>query len=253
MLLGLLTATAVLSLFGLAASASQLWPKNKLAFYAETLVELVVNLFADSFSSRQKALRHLPLLLSLFVFILASNLSGLLPGVGSVTVQTADGQAPLLRAFTTDLNATLALALLSIGAVQFYALRELGLRGHLRHYFSGQPWKPMNLFIGLNEVFSELLRIVTLSMRLFGVIYAGEVLLNAIAGLSGNLAWAATLPIMLLEIFFSLIQAYLFMMLTTVYLAVATQQDEHGQTDPAAAAAEDPLTAQKGAKLQWVK
>ncbi len=78
---------------------------------------------------------------------------------------------------------------------------------------------------------SELIRIMTLSMRLFGVIYAGEVLLHVIGDLAGNLGWAATFPIYLLEIFFSSIQAYLFMMLTLVYMANATKNDheEHDE------------------------
>lgn len=242
MLFGLLTAAVILVFFGLAASLSQLWPRSKLAFYTETLVEMIINIATDTFGNRAKAIKHLPFLLSLFVFILVSNLSGLLPGVGTITVTGEAGhQVPLMRAFTTDLNATLALAVLTIGSVQFYALKELGIAGQFRHYFSSQPWKPMNLFIGINEIFSELLRVVTLSMRLFGVIYAGEVLLHAIGALSGNLAWAATLPIMLLEIFFSLIQAYLFMMLTAVYLAVATSQEQPAGVSSEASA--QPLTS----------
>ena len=150
---------------------------------------------------------------------------GLLPGVGSVTVTTEEGPLPLLRPFTTDLNGTLALAILTIGTVQFYAIRELGLVQHLKHYFSDKPWNPMNLFIGLIEVMGEFIRIITLSMRLFGVIYAGEVLLAVIGSLSGNLAPIATLPVYLIEIFFSSIQAYLFVMLTSVYLALATRNE----------------------------
>ena len=165
-------------------------------------------------------------MLTLFTFILFANLSGLFPGVGTVITQTPEGEVPLLRAFTTDLNATLALAILTIGTVQFYAIKELGIIGHLKHYFTDKPWNPMNLFIGLIEVMTEFIRIMTLSMRLFGVIYAGEVLLHVIGELAGNFGWAATLPIYGMEIFFSVIQAYLFVMLTTVYLSIATSHSE---------------------------
>lgn len=230
MLYGIVTAILVLSVFGAAARASQVWPKSRLAFWCETLTDVIIDLATDSFGDRKKALKHLPFLMTLFVFILASNFSGLIPGVGTITVHGAE-HTPLLRAFTTDLNGTLAMAILTIGTVQFYALRELGFIGHLKHYFTDKPWQPMNLFIGVNEVFGELLRIVTLSMRLFGVIYAGEVLLHAIAQLSGDFAWAATLPIFFLEIFFSAIQAYLFMMLTTVYLSIATSHEHEVEDD----------------------
>lgn len=237
MLFGLITAAAVLWLMASAASRSSLRPRSRLAFYIETLLDFMIDLAADTFGNRKQAIKHVPFLLTLFIFILFSNLSGLIPGVGTVVTESGGHESPLLRAFTTDLNATLALAVLTIGSVQFYALRQLGLRGHLRHYFSNKPWHPMNFFIGVNEVFGEVLRIVTLSMRLFGVIYAGEVLLHAIGGLAGNFAWAATLPVMLLEIFFSLIQAYLFMMLTTVYLAMATahSDEQHEPEIPVAA------------------
>ena len=232
MLFGLLTAFFVLTLFGLAARASQLWPKSRLAFWVENFVETVLSLMTESFGERKKAMRFFPLLLTLFVFILASNLSGLLPGVGSLTLNVGGQKTSLLRAFTTDLNSTLAMAVISLSTVHVYAIRELGLVGRFRHYFSGNLLNPMNIFIGLNEVFSEVLRLVTLSLRLFGVIYGGEALLHAISHLAGNFAWAATLPIMFLEIFFSIVQAYLFMMLTATYLVMATSHD--GQESEAA-------------------
>ena len=234
MLFGLIIAAAVLSLFAAAARRTSVKPHNKLAFAIESLVEYVIQIGEDNFGSRKKALKHLPLLLTLFTFILFSNLSGLLPGVGTINI-THDGETiPLLRAFTTDLNSTLALAILTIGSVQFYAIKELGIFRHIKHYFSvAEPWwSPINFFMGPIEIMSELIRIMTLSMRLFGVIYAGEVLLHVIGNLAGNFGWAATFPIYLLEIFFSSIQAYLFMMLTLVYMANATRNDheEHDET-----------------------
>lgn len=226
MLFGLVMAVVVLGLFVWAARRSQVKPDGKFSFAVETLVEFVIGLGEQNFGSREKALKHMPLLLTLFTFILFSNLSGLIPGVGTVNVTTDDGVSPLLRPFTTDLNATLAMAVLTIGTVQFFALRELGLKQHLKHYFTDKPWNPMNLFIGLIEVMGEFIRIMTLSMRLFGVIYAGEVLLHVIGDISGTFSPIATLPIYLLEIFFCLIQAYVFMLLSTVYLAMATRHDD---------------------------
>lgn len=237
MLFGVITALAVVLLLVIASRRSQLYPRVRLAYYLELIVDFIFNIAQESFGSREKAMKHLPLLVTLFTFIFISNLSGLLPGVGTVTTQGRDGPIPLLRPFTTDLNATLAMAILTIGLVQFYAIRELGLGGHFKHYFSERPWRPINLFIGFNEVFGELLRIVTLSMRLFGVIYAGEVLIGAIGQLAGNFAWLATLPAVMLEIFFSAVQAYIFMMLTTTYLSIATAGgEEHKRVEAQAEA-----------------
>lgn len=228
MLFGVVMAAVVVGLFELAARRSQVAPTSTFAFVFENLIDFVLKLGEENFGDRKKALKHLPLLLTLFTFILFCNLSGLIPGVGTINIASGEEHVPLLRAFTADLNSTLAMAILTIGTIQFYAITELGILKHLTHYFTDQPWKPMNLFIGLIEVMGEFIRIITLSMRLFGVIYAGEVLLHVIGQLAGNYAWAATVPVYFMEIFFSGIQAYLFMMLSMVYLSIATK-DEHAE------------------------
>jgi F-type H+-transporting ATPase subunit a len=234
MVYGVVMAALVLVLFGMAARASQIWPKSKLAFWFENLTEMVFGLILDVFNGdRAKAMKHFPLLITLFVFILACNLSGLLPGVGTITYN----DEPIFRAWTTDLNSTLAMAILALGTVHIYAIREIGGKGYFKHFFSGNLKNPLNVFIGLNELFGEVLRLVTLSLRLFGVIYGGEALLFAIGALAGNLAWAATLPIIFLEIFVAFVQAYLFMMLTASYLVMATSSHESGEAHGAVAGA----------------
>jgi F-type H+-transporting ATPase subunit a len=244
MLFSVITAIFTIGLLLLAARYSQLHPKSKLAYTIELLIDFIWGAAIASFGNRRTALKHLPLLATLFIFILIGNLSGsgLLPGVGSVTAHTGGITEPLLRPFTTDLNATLAMAILTIGLVQFYAIKALGVRGHIRHYFASPLWNPMNLFIGLNEVFGELLRIVTLSMRLFGVIYAGEVLIAAVSQIAGNFGWLATVPTVLLEIFFSIIQAYVFMMLSATYLSVAIG-DQHQEHEDKPSAKAEPARA----------
>jgi F-type H+-transporting ATPase subunit a len=236
MLFAIITAVFVVGILFLAAKYSQLRPKSWLAYIIELFVDFIWGIAINSFGDRRMALKHMPLLATLFIFILISNLtgSGLLPGVGTITAHTSGGVTePLLRPLTTDLNATLSMAILTIGLVQFYAIKELGLRRHLKHYFTITEWWPVNIFVGLIEVFGELLRIVTLSMRLFGVIYAGEVLIAAVGNLAGNFGWLATIPTVLLEIFFSVIQAYVFMMLSATYLsvAVASEPHEHGEEE----------------------
>ncbi len=235
MLYGLVTAALVLIVFGLAARASQIWPKSRLSYAVENIVDLVFGLMLESFGGdKKRTMRHFPLLITLFVFILAGNLSGLLPGIQTIALSNGEGHVGLLRAWTTDLNSTLAMAILALATVHIYAVKELGLFGYLRNFFSSGSLKnPMTIFIGINELFGEVLRLVTLSLRLFGVIYGGEALLFAISALAGNFGWAATLPIMFLEIFFSIVQAYLFMMLTATYLVMSTshggESESHGQ------------------------
>ena len=239
MLFAVITALLLVGGLLLVARFSQLHPRSRVAYTVELLVDFIWATAIGSFGNRKTALKYLPLLGTLFIFILIGNLSGsgLLPGVGTVVAHTGGITEPLLRPFTTDLNATLAMAILTIGLVQYNAIKALGVRGHLKHYFASPLWNPMNLFIGINEVFGELLRIVTLSMRLFGVIYAGEVLITAVSQLAGNFGWLATIPTVLLEIFFSIIQAYVFMMLSATYLSVAIG-DGHSEKDSTSAKVE---------------
>ncbi len=234
MLYGVLVGIVLLGTFWAAAKASQLYPKSKLAFYVETLIDLLIGMMTETFGSREKAMKHFPLLISLFIFILACNISGLLPGVQTITYNGTG----LFRAWTTDLNSTLAMAVISLGTVHFYAIKQMGGWGYFTHFFSGNRKNPMTYFIGLNELFGEILRLVTLSLRLFGVIYGGEALLTAISALAGNFGWAASLPIIFLELFVCVVQAYLFMMLTASYIVMSTG---HGESEHKTAA--QPATA----------
>jgi F-type H+-transporting ATPase subunit a len=245
MLFGLIMAGLMLAMFTMAARRSQAHPDSKFAFAVESLVEFVLDLGEENFGSREKSVKYMPLLLTLFTFILFSNIFTLFPGISTINVATQEGQVPLLRAFTTDLNATLAMAILTIGTIQVVAIRQLGIKKHLMHYFSAKPWNPMNMFIGVVEVMGEFIRIITLSMRLFGVIYAGEVLIHVVGELAGNFGWAATFPIYLMEIFFGVIQAYLFMMLSMVYLAIATT-DDHAEDHDDSPSRPEPKTVTSG-------
>jgi F-type H+-transporting ATPase subunit a len=230
MLAGIVVIATISIVFGIAAHRSRMVPISKFAYLIETLTEFILTTITGNFGGDEaKARRFLPLFLGLFGFILLNNLFGLLPGMGgSVYLENSGVREALLRPFTTDLNGTLALALISIGTVQFFGIKERGIFGHIRHYFSVTTpwWNPMNFLLGPIEILSEFIRLLTLAMRLFGVIYAGEVLLHVITALSGNFAWAGTVPVILMEIFFSCIQAYLFIMLSSVYLAIGTTKDE---------------------------
>lgn len=231
MFFSVVTAVFTVGLLLLVARHSQLHPRSRTAYAVELIVDFVWGAAIGAFGDKRLALKHLPLLGTLFLFILVGNLtgSGLVPGVGSFTAHTGGQTNILLRPFTTDLNATLSMAILTISLVQFYSIRTLGFKKYARHFFAPPIYNPMNIFIGINEVFGELLKIVTLSMRLFGVIYAGEVLISAVTQIAGNFGWLAAVPTVLLEIFFSVIQAYVFMMLSATYLAIRLGDEGHGE------------------------
>lgn len=225
-LLGWIVAGLMLYVMTRVAKEIKLKPGNRFSQIVEAGVEFVVGTAEGIFHSRAKAVRYAPMLLTLFFFILLNNWAGLMPGVGTIMGRSHGEAAPLLRPFTSDINGTLALAAVTIILVQIYAIRELGVKGHLKHYFSNQPWNPINLFVGVLEVIGEFTRMMSLSLRLFGNVFAGEVLIAVINKISSYGAPITTLPFIFMEFFVGFIQAFVFTMLTIVFLAVATHHEE---------------------------
>lgn len=191
---------------------------------------------ADSVGGK-KARDFVPLVLTFFLFILLSNWLGLLPGFGSIGLNVIqEGHqkfVPLLRGATADLNTTLALALVSVFAIQFYGISRLKIN-YFKRFFN--LTSPINFFVGILELISDVAKVISFSFRLFGNIFAGEVLLAVITGL---IPIIAPLPFFGLEIFVGLIQALVFSMLTLVFIQMATV--EHGE-----AAGLDRPMARKG-------
>lgn len=144
---------------------------------------------------------------------------------GSEKVSSGYVLAPLFRSAATDLNTTIGLALVSVILTQYFGLRAQGPK-YLRKFFAFRP-NPMGLietFVGLLELVSEFAKIISFSFRLFGNIFAGEVLLGVIAFL---IPYVVSLPFYGLELIFGLIQAVIFMMLTVAFFKIAVSGGEH--------------------------
>lgn len=233
----------------------------------ELITEFLLNL-VESTAGRRVGRTIFPLIGSLFIFIIFANYSGLLPGVGTIECKSLCGYeethaeeeaehalvattgalpaaaaaeeeaaeheapAPLLRSPNADLNMTLAMALVTFTVVQIAGVAAHGVGGRIKHL--GDP-----PFMFPIEVISELSRIVSLSFRLFGNIFAGEVLVTVMVTMSAAVLektkWVAViffgLPtiFLLLEVLFGFIQALVFALLTLIYisLAAAGHHDEH--------------------------
>lgn len=147
------------------------------------------------------------------------------------------GLTPLLRAATSDLNTTLALALISVAATQYFGISRLGLKGFASHYFhsplTGAAFVVavgfiIGVFIGLLEVIAEFVKIISLSFRLFGNVYAGEAVLHTVSGIA---AYFAPIPFLLLEVIVGFVQAAVFMMLTLVFMSIITEGHGEHATD----------------------
>lgn len=199
-------------------------PKGKsLQNVVETILEGMYSLFSSA--AGEKTRIFFPLAATFFIFILFGNWVGLLPGVGSIGIeQIHNGEkilVPLFRGVTADLNTTFALAIISVASFQYYGLRHLSL-GYLKKYINLE--NPIMFFVGILETIGELAKVLSFAFRLFGNIFAGEVLLTVMAFL---IPFITPLPFLGLEIFVGLVQAVVFVMLSLVFLKVATQSHEH--------------------------
>ncbi|MBI3231565.1 MAG: F0F1 ATP synthase subunit A [Candidatus Doudnabacteria bacterium] len=219
-------------------------PRGVLNFF-ESVLELLLGFVDNVTKDKKKSLKFLPIVGALFFFILVSNWMGLLPGTGTIGVfQLHQGKVeliPFLRPANTDLNMTLAMAvfavigshILGVAAIGFfkYANKFIKLADIYLALKSLSPIKiftaVIEFFVGVIEIFSEVAKMVSLSLRLFGNIFAGEVLLTVLAGL---IAFIVPLPFMALELLVGFIQATVFAMLTLVYLTMATAEVHgHGE------------------------
>lgn len=177
---------------------------------------------------------------TIFILILFCNWFGLVPGVGSVgwTATKADGSTdflPLFRGANADLNMTFAMAIVFFGCWIYWAFQANGAKGFFLHIFGpkGDTVGAMRVLmmvvffvVGLLEVVSILFRPVSLSFRLYGNIYAGENMLEAMAILVPSLGWLIPIPFYFLEVLVGLVQALVFMLLTAVFTLLICQHEE---------------------------
>ena len=189
----------------------------------EVAVEGVLGLMEGPFGSKQKAEKYFPFIATIFIFILVSNWFGIFPFLGSVGLyeesHARPGEmifVPLFRSAASDLNFTLALAVISVFATQFIGIAAIGFSRHIGKYISFRG--PIQFFVGILEIVSEIAKMISFSFRLFGNIFAGEVLLIIVGFL---VPIFVPLPFLLLEIFVGFIQALVFAMLTLVFISIA--------------------------------
>jgi F-type H+-transporting ATPase subunit a len=223
MLAGFL-ASAVLVWFGWASTRDMQEKPAGLQNVAEMAVEALLGL-VEGVAGRHLGRQFFTLVATIFLFIITANWMGLLPGFGTIGVwEHEHGETvfvPLLRSASTDLNTTVGLAIIAMVAVEYFGIKTIGAKAYLSRFinFSG----PLEFFIGILETISEISRIISLSFRLFGNVFAGEVLLIVIGFL---VPFVAVLPFYGLELFVGAIQAFIFAILILVFLTLATM--EHG-------------------------
>ncbi len=214
----------------------------------QSVFEMVVEKFLDMFDSltgsRETSTKFFPFVFTFFLFILISNWIALIPGFGTIgQVVEAQGQKifiPYTRGVMADVNTTLALALVGVTASHLIGVTYIGFWRYINKFINLEAlaeiprkmWRdpsvflinPIKIFTGMIEIVSEFAKVASLSFRLFGNIFAGEVLLAVVAGF---LAFGLPLPFMFLELLVGLIQALIFALLVLAYLVMMTSSESH--------------------------
>lgn len=171
------------------------------------------------------ARRYFPLIVSIFIYVTVANLFGLLPFVGALGFHDVahDGFIPLLYPLNTDLNAPIALAIISFIVIEFAGIAALGFVKYFSKFVNFSS--PIGFVVGLIELISEVARLVTFSFRLFGNMFAGKVLILLVLFF---IPYLAPVPLVLYETFVSVIQGAVFALLTLFFIKIAiTPHGEH--------------------------
>lgn len=191
---------------------------GKLQAGIEWAFEGVVNYMTETLGTKELALRFFPLICTIFLFVFIANELAFIPGVGSVLVE----HVPLLRAPAADLNFTLALATISFLTIEITGILTLGILKYGGKFVNFKS--PVDFVVGIIELISNLGRLISFSFRLFGNIFAGEVMLLVAIFF---LPYVLPVPLMAFEVFVGLIQAVVFSMLTLFFIKLAIMEP-HG-------------------------
>jgi F-type H+-transporting ATPase subunit a len=239
-------AVFILVVFSLAiGKKAKLVPRGLQNFF-EIILEIALG-FSDTITgNRKNSEKLLPFVLSLFLFILVNNWLGIIPGVGTIgfVEQTLASEEkvfiPLFRGGTADLNTTLALAFFAISFTHILGIFTIGFWRHINKYLNFQGLvdivknfkkdkmiafvNPIKFFVGALEILTEAAKVASLSLRLFGNIFAGEVLLTSMMAI---FAYALPIPFLFLEVLVGIVQALIFSILVLVFASMSMQAEEH--------------------------
>jgi F-type H+-transporting ATPase subunit a len=222
---------------------------------AQSIIELPIEFLAGVVrgTGGKRWRQFAPLILAIFVFLLVANWISVLPGVGTIGLaEDVDGKriiVPFVRAAAADLNLTLGLALISFVSFIGFGIRANGVRGYLKELLIAEPAYMTPLLTPIHLI-SELSRIISLSMRLFGNVFAGEVLLATMLALTTAtifilpLAFVVPVLFIYLEVLFGLVQALVFALLSMTYITLAiAEHRQHGSGDDHSGQAPEQGTA----------
>lgn len=219
---------------------------GKFQAFFEMLIDGALDLGDQVTGDRKVTKKVFPIAISVFFFILINNWLGILPLMSLGVVEHGTTFVPFLRSGTADVNTTVALATISVVGANLFGVFSIGIWKMFNKYINLEvlvsvPKKilkdpiiimvaPITFAVGLIEIVGEFAKIASLSLRLFGNVFAGEVLLMSMGAL---VAYAVPIPFLFLEVFVGVIQAFIFAVLTMVYFTIAAQDHDHDEHDHA--------------------
>lgn len=211
--------------------------------FFEIIIEGALAMGDQVTGNRKVTEKVFPIAICIFFFVLINNWLGLLPLGGFGLVQN-NSFIPFLRSGTADINTTIALAVMSVVGANLFGIFSIGAWKMFNKYVNlkalGQIFTkirkdptiiivaPIQVFVGFIEIIGELAKIASLSFRLFGNVFAGEVLLASMAAI---FAYVLPVPFMFLEVIVGIIQAFIFSMLTVVYFTIASEDHDEGHEE----------------------
>lgn len=190
--------------------------------FFEWMVEYILGMMEQIFGSKALAERYFPLVATIFIFIMSVNLLEFFPLVGTVGFREGNEFIPLFHTATADLNFTLAQAIISFFVIEISGILTLGVLKYGSKFvnFKGGA---MGFVVGLLELIGNLARLISFSFRLFGAIFAGDVLVLVIGSF---VPYFLPVPLMAFEMFVGLLQAGIFAILTMAFIKIAVE--DHG-------------------------
>ena len=188
----------------------------------EIVIEGVLGVIDSVTHNHEESKQFLPFIGTIFLFVLFANWMGILPGAGTIGIhELKEGKElliPFIRSTSADLNFTVALAIISVVTVQVVGIMGIGFAAYMKKFLNFSS--PLNFITGILELVSEVSKLISFSFRLFGNVFAGEVLLAVMLFL---VPYLVPIPFLMLEIFVGFIQALVFAMLTLVFMKMSKE------------------------------
>lgn len=223
-----LTIVVLLILFTIGTRKMKLVPRG-LQNFLEFIIEALLNL-VEGLAGKKNGRRFFAVIATIFLFVLFNAYLALFPGFGTILVFEGEHKKELLRAANTDINLPLALALVSFAFVEYWGVTTVGFFRYLGKFFAvkrlfrGKPMGLIDLFVGILELVSELVRIVSFTFRLFGNMTAGEILFLIVFFLW---SWGIAIAVYGLEMLVGIVQALIFSLLTLIFAVLAVAAHGH--------------------------